>query len=197
MHAVSYPLRGQKCKDLCGFPAIPCNATESIVYCFVSGRPLVQIRLGALAFSIVCRDETAARQSDVPRSGLPLAGGIRACLDTHVDGPRVRWVLSEPSRNGRVQSYVRPSEGVSMTAGSDGVRWSGLHQNCALRCALTSSGLPDLWLDCSPSRPFHHRLLNGLAASMPVARKLASPRNHPGASSPPRRCGRSCWPARP
>jgi len=56
--------------------------------------------------------------------------------NSYVDGPRLRRILSGLWRNGRVQSYVRPLGAVHLTAGPDGVRWSGPHPDCALRCAL-------------------------------------------------------------
>jgi hypothetical protein len=39
----------------------------------------------------------------------------------------------------------------------------------ALRCALIFTGLPDLRLDRSPSRPLHSRMLKGVASFTPLA----------------------------
>jgi hypothetical protein len=74
-------------------------------------------------------------------------------------------------------------DAVHLTAGPDGVRWSGPYQDYALLGALNYSGLPDPQLDRSPSLPLHPRMLYRLTVSMPAAGKLPLAGNHPPASS--------------
>jgi hypothetical protein len=78
---------------------------------------------------------------DVGRPGEDPATPIRLRISCgsyaqipYVDGSRLRRMRSISASNGRVQSYVGPSCAVPLTAGPDGVRWSGPYQDYALVC---------------------------------------------------------------